>query len=132
MRAFMASLAWLTCGHFVKNRDGKVPLAWTLGYYALSNISYIYFVPVAQLIFSRAPASVNFMMIGIYYLSVFVGSTVSGRLGIIYERLSPVNFWLLHAGLVCLAGIVFILLAPKLRAVLSIPTPETVPRTTVL
>jgi hypothetical protein len=32
------------------------------------------------------------MMIGIYYLSIFAGSTISGRLGGLYERLSSAQF----------------------------------------
>jgi proton-dependent oligopeptide transporter, POT family len=120
---FGGSLAWLACSDFLAQTDGKVPLVWTIGYYALSNTSYIYFAPVAQLIFSRAPASVNSMMIGVYYLSIFAGSTVSGRLGHLYERLSATEFWLLHAALVSAAGILLLLLTPRLRRALAITTP---------
>jgi dipeptide/tripeptide permease len=40
-------------------------------------------------LFSRiAPAAVNSMMMGVYYLPIFAGSTITGRLGGLYEQLS--------------------------------------------
>ena len=55
------------------------------------------------------------MMIGVYFLSIFVGSTISGRLGALYEQLSPLNFWLLHAVIVCAGGSLILLFARPLR-----------------
>jgi proton-dependent oligopeptide transporter, POT family len=79
----------LAGGQLVADATGKVPLVWALVYHFLSAVGYLYFAPVAVAVFSRtAPASVNAMMIGIYYLSIFAGSTISGRLGGFYERLS--------------------------------------------
>jgi POT family proton-dependent oligopeptide transporter len=46
-------------------------------------------------------------MLGVYYLSIFAGSLISGRLGGLYESVSPLAFWSLHAGLVALAGAIF-------------------------
>jgi proton-dependent oligopeptide transporter, POT family len=67
-------------------------------------------------LFSRsAPVSVNAMMIGTYYLSVFAGSTISGRLGGLYERLSSAEFWLLHALIVAAGGLLILLFAARLR-----------------
>jgi dipeptide/tripeptide permease len=61
---------------------GKVPLVWALAYLFLSAVGYLYFAPVAVAVFSRtAPASINAVMIGFYYLSIFSGSIISGRLG---------------------------------------------------
>ncbi|HEX8216773.1 MAG TPA: hypothetical protein VF577_04845, partial [Allosphingosinicella sp.] len=66
-----------------------------------------------------APAGVNAVMIGVYYFSIFAGSTISGRLGGLYERLAPTSFWLLHAAIVAAAGLIFLLLAPRLRRELA-------------
>jgi hypothetical protein len=54
-------------------------------------------------------------MIGVYCLSIFSGSIASGRLGVLYERLEPQAFWLLHAAIVGGGGLLLLLLARWLR-----------------
>jgi POT family proton-dependent oligopeptide transporter len=98
---FGVAIAWLAAGEMVADATGKVPLVWALVYHFLAAVGYLYFGPVAIAVFSRsAPGSVNAMMIGTYYLSIFAGSTISGRLGALYERLSSAQFWLVHAAIV--------------------------------
>jgi POT family proton-dependent oligopeptide transporter len=113
---FGAAIAWLAGGQLVAQATGKVPLAWALAYHFLSAIGYLYVAPIAVALFSRsAPVSVNAMMIGTYYLSIFAGSTISGRLGGLYERLSSAEFWLLHAVIVAAGGLLILLFAARLR-----------------
>ena len=117
---FGAAVAWLACGELVADATGKVPLVWALVYHLLAAVGYLYFAPVAVAMFSRtAPASVNAMMIGFYYLSIFAGSTISGRLGGLYERLSSTQFWILHAAIVAAGGLLILLCIPRLRRELS-------------
>jgi POT family proton-dependent oligopeptide transporter len=64
----------------------------------------LYVAPIALALVSRAaPASVNAMMVGSYYLGLFVGGIASGWLARFYEPAGPVNFWLIHV-LVAVAG----------------------------
>jgi POT family proton-dependent oligopeptide transporter len=71
-------------------------------------------------LFSRAaPAAINSLMIGIYFLSVFAGSLLVGWVGQFYERLSAPAFWLLHAGSAGVAGAIVILLWRPLSAALA-------------
>ena len=104
----------------VTDAAGKVPLVWPLVYHFLSAVGYLYFGPVAIAVFSRsAPVSVNAMMIGTYYLSIFAGSIISGRLGALYERLSSAQFWLIHAAIVTAGGLLILLFAARLRRELT-------------
>ncbi len=113
---FGAAIAWLAASPLAADATGKVPLVWALAYHFLSAVGYLYFSPVAVAVFSRtAPASINAMMIGIYYLSIFAGSIISGRLGGLYERLSSTQFWLLHAAIVGAGGLLILLFASRLR-----------------
>jgi POT family proton-dependent oligopeptide transporter len=117
---FGGAIAWLGGGELVADVTGKVPLAWALAYHFLSAIGYLYFSPVAVAVFSRtAPASVNAMMIGVYYLSIFAGSIISGRLGGLYERLSSAQFWLIHAAIVATGGLLILLFTSRLRRELT-------------
>jgi POT family proton-dependent oligopeptide transporter len=54
-------------------------------------------------------------MIGVYTLSMFLGSVISGRLGGLYSSLSPISFWTLHAGLAMLGAILLTVVSPALR-----------------
>jgi POT family proton-dependent oligopeptide transporter len=56
-----------------------------------------------------APPSVNAMMVGSYYLGLFVGGIASGWLARFYEPFGPVAFWFLHV-LVAVAGALSVLL----------------------
>lgn len=113
---FGAAIAWLAAGPLAAGAMGKVPLVWALAYHVLQSFGYLYFAPVAVAVFSRtAPASINAMMIGTYYLSIFAGSIISGRLGGLYERLSSAQFWLIHAAIVIAGGVLILLFASRLR-----------------
>ena len=117
---FGVAIAWLAAGETVADATGKVPLVWPLVYHFLAAVGYLYFGPVAIAVFSRsAPGSVNAMMIGTYYLSIFAGSTISGRLGALYGRLSSAQFWLLHAAIVTAGGLLILFFTARLRRELT-------------
>jgi proton-dependent oligopeptide transporter, POT family len=118
---FGVALAWLAAANLIAPAPGTVPLAWAIAYHFSSGIGYIYFAPIAIALFSRAaPAAVNALMIGVYYLSMFAGSTISGRMGSLYEHMSAGRFWLLHAAVAAAGGVALLLFAPRLRRELRI------------
>jgi POT family proton-dependent oligopeptide transporter len=113
---FGAGMAWLAAGDLVAGALGRVPLAWALVFHLISNVGWLFFTPIVLALYSRvAPASVNALMIGIYMLSIFVGSTIAGRLGGLYEQVSAGAFWLIHGAIVAGGGIVLLALAGFLR-----------------
>ena len=118
---FGIAVAWLAAAQLAIPVGGRVPLAWALVYHLSAAIGYVYFGPTAIAFYSRvAPAAVNAMMIGVYYLSIFAGSVISGRIGGLYERLSFASFWLIHAAVCCAGGLILVLLAPRLRRALHL------------
>ena len=113
---FALAMAWLACADLVANAQGKVPLAWALGFHILANIGYVCWAPTAVGLYARvAPAGINAMMIGVCYASTFFGSLLSGRIGGLYERLPAAQFWLLHAVIVGAGGVIFLAASPYLR-----------------
>jgi len=101
--------------------DGeKIGLLWPLAFHSLCAFAYLYSAPIALSLASRfAPESVNSMMVGGFYLAIFLGSIISGKLGGYYEQMAPSAFWFMH-GLIALAGlIIFRLFAKKIVAVLG-------------
>jgi proton-dependent oligopeptide transporter, POT family len=114
---FGVSCLLLTLGQMTAGA-GRVSLLWPIVFHFVVAAGYLYSAPVALALVSRAaPAAVNGMMVGAYYLGLFIGGIVSGRLARYYEPLQPAAFWGLHAG-VGIAGTVLLLLLrrPLVRA----------------
>ena len=98
----------LASGQWVAG-DNSVPVLWPIAFHFVCAASYLYVAPIALALVSRAaPASVNAMMVGSYYLGLFVGGIASGWLARFYEPFGPVGFWSLHV-LIGLAGSLSIL-----------------------
>jgi POT family proton-dependent oligopeptide transporter len=88
--------------------QAKIPLIWVIMDNFGESFGYLWVVPVAIAFYTHtAPKPVNAMMVGVYYLAIFAGSLISGRLGGLYESVSPMVFWGVHAGIVAAAGAIF-------------------------
>lgn len=125
---FAVAMMWLVVGSSVMWPAGKVPLLWVVTFHLWANIGWIYFAPTAVTLFTRAaPTAVNSTMVGVYYLSITIGSTVSGRLGASYEHSSPAQFWLMHAAIVGAGGLLLLVLTPSLRRALPAQSRAQVP-----
>jgi len=119
---FAASTAWLAAGQFVTDASGRTPFLWAVVFHLASNFGWLYFAPTANALFSRAaPIKVTATMMGLYSLSVSLGSVVSGRLGGLYEALSPAQFWMLHAAIVGGGGVVLLAYGAAVRSRLFPP-----------
>lgn len=117
---FAGGTAWLALAPLVSGTDGRAPLAWAIAFHLLSNIGWLYFSPISLALYAtRSPDGVRGTMLGVNLLSVFCGSTISGRLGGMYETLSPPQFWLLHAAIVGAGGVALLMVARPLRARLA-------------
>ena len=117
---FAAGTLWLAGAQWVVGADGRTPLIWAVVFHMVSNLGWLYFAPTAIALFSRAgPAPVNATLVGLYYLSVTLGSVVSGRLGGLYEHMSAAWFWTLHAAICAGGGVVFLVVGATFRTALA-------------
>ena len=121
---FSLAMIWLAAGCAISGPGNKVTLLWVLVFHVCANIGWVYFAPSAVALFTRAaPVAINSTMVGVCYLSIFAGSTISGRLGALYERYSAANFWLIHAAIVGAGGLLLLLLMPWLRREFPVSQP---------
>ncbi|KPF61511.1 hypothetical protein IP88_15670 [alpha proteobacterium AAP81b] len=115
---FGSGMVWLALAAPIFG--ARVPLLWAVGFHLLSNLGWLFFTPIAVGLFARAaPKSLNAMMIGVNSMAVFVGSTVSGRIGGLYETWSASAFWLLHASIIAGGAVLLLALRPAVRAMLA-------------
>lgn len=69
-------------------------------------IAFLYQWPTLLALVSRAaPARINATMMGITFVSYFVSNILVGWIGGFYEKVSPVQFWLLHAAIAAGGGL---------------------------
>ena len=116
---FGSGMVWLAASGSVFG-DARVPLLWAVGFHMLSNWGWVFFTPIAVGLYGRtAPKSLNAMMIGINSMAVFVGSTISGRIGGLYEVWTPGQFWLLHAGIIAGGALLLLAMRPMVRSLLT-------------
>jgi POT family proton-dependent oligopeptide transporter len=94
-----ASCLLLAAGAWIAG-DELTWIAWPVAFHFIVAIGYLYAAPIALSLVSRvAPPAVVAMMVGAYYLAIFVGGILSGWLGRFYEPLQPAAFWTLHAAI---------------------------------
>jgi len=98
----------------------KASLYWLVAFHVLNDIGFANVFPVSLALYSRAaPQALGATVVGIYYLFLFGANLFVGWLGGLLEKMPATSFWLLHAGLVAFAGVVFLLVRPLFRGALA-------------
>jgi POT family proton-dependent oligopeptide transporter len=100
--------------------QGKVLWLWPFLYCAVQGIAFVYYWPTLLALVSRAaPAKINATMMGICFLTLFIANNLIGWIGTFYEEMTPLAFWLLHAGIAASGGILVLLFGPLLKRTLE-------------
>ena len=93
----------------IAGTDQKVSFIWTIGYTLLNNLGFANILPVGLALYSRAaPRQLAGLMIGVYYLHLFLGNSFVGWLAGLLEEMPGTQFWALHAALVGAAGLMLL------------------------
>lgn len=103
----------LTAGALLAAGGGKVAVVFPLAFFLFADSALPWIDTVIMSLYSRAaPTGLTTTMLGIYYLSFTAGNLLVGRLGRLYESMTPAAFWGLHAAIAA-AALAFILLAGR-------------------
>jgi len=96
-------------GNIVDTTHGKVGPVWTLAYTIVNDIGFANVLAVGLALYSRvAPTQIVGLVIGIYYLHLFIANTFVGWLAGFMDSMPSRDFWLLHAALVAVAGVLLV------------------------
>lgn len=107
------AFAW---GNLGLNAEHSVNVLWALGGFLIMGLAWMYYWPtLLALVSSSAPRSVTSTMMGLAFISPFIGHTVAGMVGARFDQMSPSAFWLMD-GAIAVGGAVVIL---ALRKVLT-------------
>ncbi|MNI07129.1 Di-/tripeptide transporter [compost metagenome] len=97
---------------------GKISLWWAVAFHIINSIGFAHLVPVALALYVRmAPQAIGATIIGIFYLHLFAANNLVGWVGTRLDTMSADRFWLAHAIVVGVSGLMLLALrAPVKRA----------------
>ena len=91
----------------------SVGIGWAIAGYLLMGLAWMYYWPTTLALVSKsAPAGVTSTLMGVAFLSPFIGHTLMGWVGSFFDKMSPSIFWTIDAA-IALAGATTILTLRK-------------------
>ncbi len=109
--AFSALL--LSAGNLGTSAPDSVGSGWAIAAWLIMGLAWMYYWPTTLALVSRcAPASVTATMMGVAFLSPFVGHTLAGWVGSYFDQMSPSAFWAMDAS-IAVGGAIIILMFRK-------------------
>jgi POT family proton-dependent oligopeptide transporter len=94
----------------------RIGLFWPVMFHLVNSIGFAHILPVSLALYAKvAPKALNATILGVYYLTFFLGNSLVGWIGGWLERMAVTRFWLMHAGFAAGAGVGFLLFKLLLR-----------------
>lgn len=100
---------------------GRVLWIWPVLFCTIQGVGFMYFWPnLLALVSKAAPPRLNATMMGVSFLTLFVGNNLIGRIGTFYEQMTPLAFWAMHAGIGVSGCILLLVLKSRLERGLAL------------
>jgi POT family proton-dependent oligopeptide transporter len=104
----------------VLSGGARISPIWPFAYCVILGLAFLYYWPTLLALVSRAaPAKVNATMMGIAFMSLFLANILLGWIGGFYERMSPEQFWALHAIIGATGSVLVVLFGRRLARLLE-------------
>ncbi len=98
----------------------KISFLWLVGSTLVLTVGELYLSPIGQsLVAQVAPPSLVSMLMGMWFLSNFIGNYFTGYLGTFYEKMPRETFFVLLGGLGLAAGLAIFALGKPLRSAMG-------------
>ncbi|HEY1631325.1 MAG TPA: peptide MFS transporter [Rhizomicrobium sp.] len=99
---------------------GQVSALFPVLYEVLLGIGFLYYWPTLLALVSRtAPPSIKATLMGCVFLTLSISNMVIGRLGALYEHMSPAAFWTMEAAIAAVGAVLALLLRRPLERLLE-------------
>ena len=97
---------------------GRVSPLWPMLYEVILGVAFIWQWPTLLALTSRiAPQRLKSTLMGAAFLTLFASNTTIGRIGALYEHMTPSAFWILNAAIAATGAIAAFLLRKPLTRV---------------
>lgn len=108
-----APLLLVIAASIIAAHGGRISLWWAIGFEFINDLGFANVLPVGLALYSRAaPKGATSVIIGVYYLHLFMANFFVGWVGGLLGTMSATSFWALHVGLIL--GSALILIVVKL------------------
>jgi POT family proton-dependent oligopeptide transporter len=98
----------------------RVSILWGFGFHLINDLGFANVLPIGLALYSRAaPKGWTGVMIGVYYLHLFMGNMFVGGVGGLLETMPASTFWFLHVGLMLGAAAIMIAVKFTLGRILA-------------
>lgn len=115
-----AGMLCLAAATVLAGDGGKASVLWGVACFTLSALGFVYSWPITLALISRAsPPAIGATMMGVAFASTFVANYGAGLIGGFYEKMTPLNFWLMHAAISAAGTLAIVLLYRPLNRALQ-------------
>ena len=105
-----APLVLALFSQIVATTGHPVPLWWAVAFHVVNDTGFSMVLPVGLALYSRAaPKGLGGTMIAIYYIHLFIGNNLVGYLGGFLDKMSGVQFWVMHSAIMGVSTVLLIL-----------------------
>lgn len=110
-----AAMLWLALAPAL-GASGRAIRWWAVAFHFLSSLAGLCFIPSALALYAgTGPVTSRATVIAVSLLSGFVAGVLGGRLGGLYDTVTPATFWLVQAEVAAVPAAGLTLLARRLR-----------------
>jgi POT family proton-dependent oligopeptide transporter len=93
----------------VASTGKPVSIYWAFAFHIVNDLGFSNVLPVGLALYSRAaPKGLGGVMIAVYYLHLFIGNMLIGKLGGLLGTMPDVEFWLLHVAIMAAGAVMLI------------------------
>lgn len=118
--AAAAPLVLAAASRVVEVSGQRVGLGWAVAFEFVNDIGFANLLPVSLALFTRAaPVSLTGLLVGVFYLHLFIGNLAAGRLGGLLETMPASAFWTMHAAIVGGGALLLAIVRWRAHAVLA-------------
>lgn len=105
--------------------DGRAHWLWLVAYSLVFTLGELYVLPTGLGLFARlAPSTLGATTIGAWYLCIFSGSLAAGFVGTLWSHASHAAYFVLLAGIACIAAMLFLALDANTRRIEAVRAVE--------
>ena len=107
-------------GNMGHSGPDSVNAGWAIAGWLIMGLAWMYYWPTTLAIVSRAaPAGMASILMGVAFLSPFIGHVLAGWIGSYFDQMHPSVFWAMDAAIGLAGGIIILLFRKRLQAALE-------------
>jgi proton-dependent oligopeptide transporter, POT family len=104
-----ATLMLALVSFLIAGTGQRASLGWAVLFELLNDLGFANVLPIGLALYSRAaPKGITGLMIGVYYIHLFIGNMLVGKLGGLLDQMPGTSFWLLHTGLMTVSAAILL------------------------